>query len=441
MLALTEIRSTLAQPRRSSTLTAIRPPRRARLPTFDRRFEDRLRQAMAQAERTGEAIALHLLAVGPAGELAGPAADDHEPLLETARRIAELTRGCDASTYLDDGRFAVLQRALPDWYGAVCLARRLLRTVTRSRRGSGPGPAEAAVGIALHDPGLDFRALLARAEEALDAARLRRSRLHFAAGGADAAAPAVRRHDKLQRALEQRQLFLEFQPQVAAGSGRVLAFEALLRWRDTTGAVIPPRQIIPLAEQSGLILEIGEWILDEACRRCSAWNSGRSRTIPVAVNVSALQLRSPDFAATVRAALERARLPAHLLELELTETASLACPSEVIAMLRGLRQSGVHLALDDFGTGYSSLRYLSQLPVGKIKVPREFVGNLAHDATDFAVVSAVVSLADRLGLNVVAEGVETPEQLRAVRATGCQAIQGFLLRRPSPEIDLSDIVV
>jgi EAL domain-containing protein (putative c-di-GMP-specific phosphodiesterase class I) len=223
---------------------------------------------------------------------------------------------------------------------------------------------------------------------------------------------------------------LEYQPQVDLASDSVTGVEALVRWRHPRRGLMPPSEFIPVAEASGLIGPLGEWVLQKACRQGAAWQK-RGWPVTVAVNLSPVQLRPDHFGRTVERALEKAGLQPGRLELEITEGVLIETLAKGEAScLTDLAAHGVALAIDDFGVGYSSLAYLKQLPVGKIKIDRSFVRDIGVDPEDNALVRAIVALGHSLGKRVVAEGVESERQLSLCRQFGCDQVQGFLLARP-----------
>jgi len=242
----------------------------------------------------------------------------------------------------------------------------------------------------------------------------------------------------LRRALQRGELLLHFQPQMDLASGEVLAVEALLRWRHPRRGLVPPAEFIPLAEETGLILPIGRWVLEAACRQARAWQNLRPSTAPlvVGVNLSPRQFVQPDLVDQVRRALSAADLPAHCLELELTESAVMQDGAAALAALQSLKALGVRLAIDDFGTGYSSLDYLRRFPVDTLKVDRTFVQELDHSRRTVAIVEAVTRLAHAVGMEVVAEGVETSSQLLHASAVHCDRGQGYYFARPLPPAEL-----
>ena len=235
----------------------------------------------------------------------------------------------------------------------------------------------------------------------------------------------------IRRALEQRQFRLHYQPQVALADARLLGVEALLRWDDAELGAVSPATFIPLAEESGFIIQLGSWVLHEAVRQAAEWVQAGTPLV-VSVNVSALQFQQSDFVHSVGAALEAAALAPEWLELELTESILLQDAAEALARLHALAALGVKLAIDDFGTGYSSLAYLKKIPLSKLKIDRSFIQGLPEDEGDRAIVSATLAMAHGLQLSVVAEGVETWAQHDCLHALQCQAYQGFLYSHAIP---------
>ncbi len=240
----------------------------------------------------------------------------------------------------------------------------------------------------------------------------------------------------LRTVLDRGELSLVFQPRLSLSSNTITGVEALLRWRSPVYGDIPPSQFIPLAEESGMILEIGEWALRQACRALNHWRADGLLAVRVAVNVSSLQLLRGDFPQLVTRVLAETGIPANRLELELTESMLMTNPIETGATLQQFRQLGVNLAIDDFGTGYSSLSYLKRLPITMLKIDKEFIDDLADDVDDAAITSTIIAMGHSLGLIVVAEGVETQQQAEFLRKHGCDEIQGYWLARPMPSDQL-----
>jgi EAL domain-containing protein (putative c-di-GMP-specific phosphodiesterase class I) len=229
----------------------------------------------------------------------------------------------------------------------------------------------------------------------------------------------------LRHALELEQFELHFQPKVDIGTGRIRSAEALIRWRHPTRGLVVPNLFIPVAEETGLIVPIGDWVLQQACRQMRIWLDQGMTPVRVAVNLSAKQFRHADLTAVVKAALDDARLEPGYIELELTESAVMHNPEQSAATLQKLSAMGVHISIDDFGTGYSSLSYLRRFPLDKLKIDRSFIRDLMSNPDDGSIVRAIISLAHSLRLRVVAEGVETIEQLNLLRDLGCDQYQGF----------------
>ena len=253
-------------------------------------------------------------------------------------------------------------------------------------------------------------------------------------------AQRLRLQAQLRGAVANRELLLHYQPQIAIGSGRVVGVEALLRWRRPDGVLAYPGSFIPLAERSGLIVPMGAWVLNEACRQARVWEESGLPALTVAVNLSALQFRLGNIVATVADALERHNLPPARLELELTESILLHDSESVNASLQALKGMGVALSIDDFGTGYSNLSYLKSLAVDKLKIDQSFVRGLGEDAGNSAIVKAIVQLGHTLQLSVLAEGVESAQQLALLESFGCDAVQGYLFGKPMAPAGLAGLL-
>jgi EAL domain-containing protein (putative c-di-GMP-specific phosphodiesterase class I) len=236
----------------------------------------------------------------------------------------------------------------------------------------------------------------------------------------------------LRRALDRNEFAVHYQPQFDLQNGRLVGQEALLRWTNPKLGSVAPDQFIPIAEENGLIVPIGRWVLEEACRQTSAWRDGGYPLKGVAVNVSAIQFGRADFVPTIGEVLESTGLDPRCLELELTESLVIRDVRESARKMQELRDLGVQISVDDFGKGYSSLSYLQRLPIDILKLDRSFVEEFKSSSGNTSLVQGIVSLAHGLGIRVTAEGVETEQQLELVHHTGCDKVQGFLLGRPSP---------
>jgi len=299
----------------------------------------------------------------------------------------------------------------------------------------------ASIGIACTSPRVtEATPLLSNADAAMYQAKQRGGRTVEVFGEAMRLRVLERMHTEhsLHRALERRELRLYYQPVVDIGGNRTVGVEALLRWDHPEQGLVPPNRFIPVAEESGLIIPIGAWVLHEACRQLRSWQAGR-RGGPggaVEVNLSARQIDHPDIVATVERILDETGLPPVNLTLEITESALMNDAASALRVLRALKDLGVTLAIDDFGTGYSSLSHLQRFPLDVLKIDKSFVDGLGDDRRGAEIVAAVVKLAHALGLQVIAEGVETEHQLEVLRTLGCDLAQGYLFSRPVPAHEL-----
>ena len=240
------------------------------------------------------------------------------------------------------------------------------------------------------------------------------------------------RHEELRDAVARQQFVLHYQPQLNLETGRIFAAESLVRWHHPERGIVSPDAFIPLAEETGLIVAIGDWVLNEACRQNKAWQDAGLPPIVISVNVSARQFRERDWVSQVSAALRDSGLDARYLELELTESLIMQDVPAAIATMHELEALGVQLAIDDFGTGYSSLSALKSFPVSRLKIDRSFVQDIPADEDDMAITGAIISLAQKLHMRVIAEGVETQAQVDFLRICGCNEIQGYFFSKPLP---------
>ncbi|MFI4940665.1 MAG: putative bifunctional diguanylate cyclase/phosphodiesterase, partial [Burkholderiales bacterium] len=245
-----------------------------------------------------------------------------------------------------------------------------------------------------------------------------------------AAAKVLHLAADLQHAVENGELRLHYQPKVDTMTGRLLGMEALVRWMHSERGMISPMEFIPVAEDTGLIVGIGRWVLREACRQNAEWQQAGLRPLRVAVNLSARQFRSRNLLDEIDAALAESGLPVDALELEITESMVMDDPEGVIELLDAIHDRGIHLALDDFGTGHSSLAYLKRFPIDCVKIDRAFIKDTPANADDVAIAKTIVAMAKALNLSTVAEGVETSEQLELLKTIGCNQIQGYFFSRP-----------
>jgi diguanylate cyclase (GGDEF)-like protein len=362
-------------------------------------------------------------------------------LQEVARRISSEPRPRATLSRIKGDEFAALLPALADPNGASALARRLMTKLSEPFHVAGHEISlSASIGIALAPmDGNDADNLLAHATFAMDRAKLDGgNRIRYFSADLNRELTRQRMLESgLRRALRNNELLLHYQPKFDLPSGRLVGAEALLRWNHPDEGMLSPLEFIPLAERTGLIVPIGAWALNEACRQAQQWRRDGLNGFHMAVNLSAVQFRAPDILDTVSEALDGAGLPAEALELEITESMLIDQDKEAGATLAALSARGVQLSIDDFGTGYSSLSYLKRFPVNVIKIDRSFTADLPEKSDALAIVRAIIGLGHSLGLKVVAEGVETEDQLACLNLEGCDMAQGFLFARPLPESDFA----
>jgi EAL domain-containing protein (putative c-di-GMP-specific phosphodiesterase class I) len=244
----------------------------------------------------------------------------------------------------------------------------------------------------------------------------------------------------LRTALKRNEFLLHYQPQVDMESGEIIGLEALVRWQHPEQGLVPPGVFIPVAEESGLIVMLGEWVMKEACTQNKRWLDEGLPAVRIAVNLSGRQFVRQDLLGMVQKVLGETGIAPQYLELELTESTIMEHVDETIETLLALRKLGVHLAIDDFGTGYSSMAYLKRFTIDKLKIDQSFVRDLATDSDDAAIVSATIAMAHNLNLTVIAEGVETEEQLHFLKDNGCEQMQGYYFSRPLPAQEITELL-
>jgi len=395
-----------------------------------RRLAEQVAQASARSRRDGSSFALLLIDLDRfrhINDSLGHEAGDRV-LADVAQRIAAGMRSEDLLARVGGDQFALLLEGA-DAAAAEAAARRVLDAVAAPYSLDGAQfTLTCSIGGALcpaNGHGADE--LLRHAEAAVLAVK--------EGGRGSYRVPNGRRRSDhradiqldhaMRQALAAGRFRLQYQPQVELRSGRVVGAEALIRWRDPGLGEISPARFVPVAEDSGFIVAIGDWVLEQAVRQGAAWRT-KGWSLPIAINVSALQFQQPQFVERVAAVLAASQLPPQLLELELTESILVRDADEALQRLRALARIGVRLAIDDFGTGYSSLAYLKRFPIDKLKIDRSFVQGLPDDDSDGAIVVAILQMAAALGMKVIAEGVETEAQRQFLLRNGCHEFQGYL---------------
>ena len=346
---------------------------------------------------------------------------------------------------LGGDEFIVLLPDTRDRFAAGTVARRILTHLEQPIRADQHEVfVTASIGIATFpEDGVSAEVLIRNADTAMYHAK-QQGKAAFQYYSAAMNAASVERltlETGLRRALEDGSLELQYQPQVEMKSGRIIGAEALLRWRHPERGYISPSSFIPIAEDSGLILPIGEWVLERACAQAVAWQRAGLPQIPVAVNVSGVQFQRQDLTAIVRRKLDATGLAPSLLHIEITETVIVSAHERAVAVLAQLRELGVRLALDDFGTGYSSLSYLKNFPIDTLKIDRSFVSEMLTDSTTASIIEAIISMTRVLGLSVIAEGVEDQAQYKFLQEIGCDAIQGFYISKAVPADEFAALLL
>ncbi|WP_342129152.1 EAL domain-containing protein [Hydrogenophaga sp. OTU3427] len=400
-------------------------------------LKDRVDHDLSQAKRNREPLTLMFLDLDHFKNINDSLGHHIGDLLleEVARRITAVVREQDTVARLGGDEFVAV---LPSTgaHDATHIARRLLEHISQ------PYQLEQhelnitpSIGLALYpEDGADYQTLYRCADTAMYRAK-QQGRNGYSFFTAEMQASSIRTlqlDNALRRALEREQLSLHYQPQVSLDTGQVIGVEALLRWNHPEWGPVSPAEFVPVAESSGQILQIGEWVLRNACRQLKAWRDAGLPAMVMAVNLSAVQFRLPRLPELVMDILDEAQLPPDCLELELTESVAMHDPQGAVATMNRLHDKGILMSVDDFGTGYSSLSYLKRFRVYKLKIDMSFVRDMCVDPEDALIVGAIINLAQSLGLKTIAEGVETDEQLAQLRQGGCSEVQGYRIARPMP---------
>jgi diguanylate cyclase (GGDEF)-like protein/PAS domain S-box-containing protein len=399
-------------------------------------FNDRLAQAMSAARRHDEQLAVLFVDVDRfkhVNDSLGHAIGD-QLLLSIAERLAAGVRGSDTVSRQGGDEFVILLSTIAHAEDAAVSAIKILTALSTPHRiKEHELQITLSIGIAVYpDDGGDAESLVKHADVAMLNAK-NNGRNNYQFFRSDMNEHALERQSLesgLRRALDGREFVLYFQPKMDLETEAVTGVEALVRWRQPGRGIVLPEKFMPIAEQCGYIVPIGRWVLREACRQAKSWQDTDLVPTPVAINVSAVELRSRGFVPGVRAVLKETGLNPRYLEFELTETALMQDPTATIAVLHALKDMGVRLTLDDFGTGYSSLSYLKRFPLDALKIDKSFVRGLCTNAGDASIVSAVINMGKSFGLKVIAEGVETRAQFLRLKAQRCAEGQGFYFNEP-----------
>lgn len=410
-------------------------------------FTESLDGMIRTVKRTGKKCAVLFLDLDRLKDIndsLGHVAGD-QLLKDVARRLQACVRATDVTARIGGDEFVV---ALPDISGVrggehIAYAAEKIRGAVSNQAFAVAAHNFAlttSIGIAIYpDDGTDAVELIRNADAALHhAKKLGRNNYQFHTAGMNARALEMLLTERdLRRALEEKQFLLYYQPQVDLNTGRITGAEALIRWRHPERGLVSPAQFIPIAEERGLIVPIGEWVLQEACRQNKEWQEAGLPSIAVAVNLSALQFQTINLSQEVARILQGSGLAPEHLELELTESAIMRDAEKTIETMHALKEIGTTLSLDDFGTGYSSLSQLKRFPLDKLKIDQSFVRGLPHDPDDLAISTAIVAMGRALKQIVIAEGVETTAQREVLQSLKCDEIQGYLVAKPMPSSDFA----
>jgi len=399
-------------------------------------LNDRLTRAIASARRNGNRLAVLFVDLDRFKDIndsLGHAIGD-KLLQSVAERLVARVRNSDTVSRPGGDEFVVLLSELEHPEDAAVCAKKMLTALTAPHRiAQHDVHVTVSIGVSTYpEDGQDAETLVKSADTAMYQAK-ENGRNNYEFFRQDMNIRAVERQSlegSLSRALERHEFVLHYQPKINLEKGAITGAEALIRWLHLDRGLIPPAQFVPIAEDTGLLLPIGQWVLHEACRQARAWLDAGLRPVPVAVNISAVEFRDKGFLEGVRAILKDTRLEPRYLELELTESVLMQHAESTASVLQALKAMGVQLAVDDFGTGYSSLSYLRRFPIDTLKVDRSFVRQITADADDAIIASAVISMGKSLKLRVVAEGVETREQLAFLQDQRCDEGQGYYFSRP-----------
>jgi len=401
-------------------------------------FNDRLSQACREAARKGTQVGLMYVDLDRFKQVNDSMGHSLGDLLlcAVAERLQGCARDCDTVARLGGDEFAVLMDDLGEPGAAEVVARRVVEAMQL------PFTLmehelfiTASIGIAIYPrDDVDVGGLLAKADAAMFELKRngRNGYRHYSPGLSMYSLDRLSLETDLRNAIEGNEFVLHYQPQVSLATGRTIGVEALIRWRHPKRGLVSPAQFIEIAEESGLIVRIGEWVLREACRQLREWRDAGLPPLRMAVNVSSLQFQQENFCHTVRTIIEEAGIDPALIELELTESIVMHHAASVLGTLERLKKVGVMLAIDDFGTGFSSLSYLRRFPIDRLKIDQSFVRDIERMPVNESIVRAIAALAQSLSLEIVAEGTETEAELAVLKTCHCDEAQGYHFMRPAP---------
>jgi diguanylate cyclase (GGDEF)-like protein len=409
-------------------------------------LDDRLAQAIAHATRDNQEFAILVVDLDrfkQVNDSLGHRAGD-ELLIEMSRRLSAIVRSIDTVARVGGDEFVLVINPPTVSEDAIQVAQRAIEALCTPTRIFGIDlHISSSIGIAFFPKdGVSAEALMTNADAAMYCAKQygHNNLQCFEPGMDKVTRERINLENDLRQALARQQFELHYQPKVYATTGKVNSAEALIRWRHPERGMIQPDDFIPIAEECGLIGAIGEWVLREACAQSKAWQRAGLPQLRIAVNVAASQFRQGNLLEVIRRALDDVGLEPNYLELEITESAVMTDPEESANILEDLSRMGVLVSVDDFGTGYSSMSYLRRFPIDKLKIDRGFITELMTRADDASIVRAIISLAHSLRLKVVAEGVETVEQLDFLKSMGCDQYQGYHFSPPLPADAFGDLV-
>jgi diguanylate cyclase (GGDEF)-like protein len=410
-------------------------------------FKDRLAQALLVAERDRQMLAVLLLSLDQFKNISdtlGPAMADRL-ICDVAARLKSGTREGDTLAYWGGDEFVLLLTQVTGADDAVEIAQRVqLILEPRIDLDSHEVHLTASIGIGLSPvDGQDDESLMKNAGAALFQAKEHDGNT-YRFYTADMNAKALKRltlENKLRRAIERNEFIVYYQPKVDINTWQIVGAEALVRWKDPELGLVSPAEFIPLAEETGLIVPIGNWVSKTACAQIKQWHSEGFDCLGISVNLCARQFQEQDLVSTVIEILEQSELEPKYLELEITESSIMTNADFAVKVLTELKQMGIRVSVDDFGTGFSSLGYLKRLPIDILKIDQSFVRDVSTDPDDAALVMAIITLAHNLRLKVIAEGVETEEQLRILRLLRCDEIQGYLFSKPLPADEFRELLI